>query len=159
MKGDLDLEFLAEEGHYQRDHYQGQGATFCFKEEESYGQKLRQLGVAPNLVEVRENFLSNGDLTFLVLQKFMNVIPRCLQDKVIGQTKKYVVESQQGDEGASYSGPGDRFRSRGDRFRSRGDRFESHKQHNAPDTSGPGSGRTYRPQLEYRRESKDHPVL
>ncbi|GFR69464.1 hypothetical protein ElyMa_003757500 [Elysia marginata] len=43
----------------------------------------------------------------------MNVIPRCIQDQVIRLTRKYVVELQEGDEGASYSGRVDRFRCRG----------------------------------------------
>ncbi|GFR81926.1 hypothetical protein ElyMa_004083200 [Elysia marginata] len=152
-----DLEFSEWEGHYQRNaEYQRQGATSYFKKEVSYGQKLRQLGVAPNLVEFVEKLLLNGDLTFHVLQIFMNVIPRRIQDQVIQLTRKYVVESQEGDEGASYSGAGDRFRSRGDKFKNLGDRFESHKRQNSPDTSGPRSGGTYRPQSEYRRESRDY---
>ncbi|GFS27286.1 hypothetical protein ElyMa_005254100 [Elysia marginata] len=86
----------------------------------------------------------------------MNVIPRRIQDQVIQLRRKYVVESQDGDEGASYSGRDDRFRSRGDKFKNLGDRFESHKRQNSPDTSGPRSGGTYRPQSEYRRESRDY---
>ncbi|GFR58178.1 hypothetical protein ElyMa_003475000, partial [Elysia marginata] len=112
--GDLDLEFSEWEGHYQRNAgYKRQGATSNFKKEVSYGQKLRQLGVAPNLVEFMEKLLLNGDLTFHVLQIFMSVIPRRIQDKVIRLTRKYVVELQEGDEGASYSGRVDRFRCRG----------------------------------------------
>ncbi|GFR87250.1 LOW QUALITY PROTEIN: hypothetical protein ElyMa_004219500 [Elysia marginata] len=105
--GDLDLEFSEWEGHYQRNAgYKRQGATSHLKKEVSYGQKLRQLGVAPNLVEFMEKLLLNGDLTFHVLQIFTSVIPRRIQDQVIQLTRKFVGELQEGDEGALYSGRG-----------------------------------------------------
>ncbi|GFR74297.1 splicing factor, arginine/serine-rich 15 [Elysia marginata] len=119
----------------------GKGAKAYLKDDEglrveNYEQKLRQLGVAPNMAEFLDKVRAEGTLTYPLLKTFMSCVPKGAQEQVFHVTKNYVVGSSEYKEevveGASYSGRSDRpegwedrFENRGDRFESRGDRFES----------------------------------
>ncbi|GFS21130.1 transposon Ty3-I Gag-Pol polyprotein [Elysia marginata] len=119
----------------------GEGAKSHLKEDEGlrvedYEQKLRQLGVAPNMANLLDKLRAEGTLTYPLLLTFMSCVPKGAQEQVFHVTKYYVVNSSEYKEelveGASYSGRrnrpegwGDRFENRGDRYEGQGDRFES----------------------------------
>ncbi|GFS09132.1 hypothetical protein ElyMa_004775100 [Elysia marginata] len=92
--------------------------------DETYEQKLRQLGVAPNMANVLDKLRDAGTLTSPVLLTFMSCIPKRVQEQVFHVTKNCMINSfeykEELVEGASYSGRRDRPEVWGDRFENRG---------------------------------------